>query len=157
MGKSVTALTEQIVTPILTEMELELVDIEYVKEGKNWFLRVYIDSDEGVDIEDCGKVSEQLSERLDEYDPIPQAYFLEVSSPGVERPLKNKEQLKSAVGKQVHLTTYAPIDREKVFEGKLLTFVNDEATVEYRVKHRLQQSQIPYDMIASARLAVTFN
>lgn len=157
MSKRVTTLTEEIVMPILTEMQLELVDIEYVKEGKNWFLRVYIDSDEGVDIEECGKVSEQLSERLDEYDPIPQAYFLEVSSPGAERPLKNKEHLAKAVGKQVHIKTYAPIEQEKVFEGKLLTFENDEATVEYRVKHRTKQVVIPYNMIASARLAVTFN
>ncbi len=82
MSKKVTNIVEELVTPILADMDLELVDIEYVKEGKNWFLRVFIDSDNGVDIEQCGMVSEKLSEKLDEVDPIPHNYFLEVSSPG---------------------------------------------------------------------------
>ncbi len=72
-------------------MQLELVEIEYVKEGKNWFLRLFIDKENGVDIEECGIVSEKLSEKLDEIDPIPHNYFLEVSSPGAERPLKKEE------------------------------------------------------------------
>ncbi|PWA13540.1 ribosome maturation factor RimP [Pueribacillus theae] len=157
MAQSITELTEQIVTPILNEMNLELVDVEYVKEGKNWFLRVYIDSKDGVDIEECGKVSEQLSQRLDEYDPVPQAYFLEVSSPGVERPLKKIEHFQNAVGKQVHIKTYEPIDGNKTFEGKLLQFDGEVATVEYKEKHRVKKAAIPYEKIASARLAVLFN
>ncbi len=157
MKQSVTQLTEQVVTPILSEMNLELVDVEYVKEGKNWYLRVYIDSENGVDIEDCQLVSEQLSKKLDEHDPIQQSYYLEVSSPGVERPLKKAEHFKKAVGKQVHIATYEPIEGHKTFEGKLIQFDGETAIVEWRDRHRVKQTEIPYKKIASARLAVSFN
>ena len=88
-----------IVTPILDAQKFELVEVEFVKEGKNWFLRVFIDKEGGIDIEECAFVSEQLSEQLDqcEPDPIPQAYFLEVSSPGAERPLKKEADNQRAV------------------------------------------------------------
>ncbi len=104
----VTETVEELVTPILTENGLELVDIEYVKEGKNWFLRVYIDKDNGIDIEECGIVSERLSEKLDALDPIPHNYFLEVSSPGAERPLKKEKDYQRAIGKNVFIKTYEP-------------------------------------------------
>lgn len=93
MAQNVTKQTETLVKPILDELQLELVDVVFEKEGQNWFLRVYIDKENGVDIEECGQVSEKLSEKLDETDPIEQAYFLEVSSPGVERPLKKKKRI----------------------------------------------------------------
>ncbi len=109
----VTEIVEELVTPILEELDLELVEIEYVKEGKNWFLRVYIDKETGVDIEECGIVSEKLSEKLDEVDPIPHNYFLEVSSPGAERPLKKEKDFEKAIGKNVYIKTYEPIDGEK--------------------------------------------
>ena len=81
-----------IVTPILEAQNFELVEVEFVKEGKSWFLRVFIDKEGGIDIEECAFVSEQLSDKLDacDPDPIPQAYFLEVSSPGAERPSKRR-------------------------------------------------------------------
>lgn len=82
------------------------MDIEYVKEGQNWFLRLYIDKDDGVDIEECGIVSERLSEKLDEIDPIPHNYYLEVSSPGAERPLKKPSDFTKAIGKNVHVKTF---------------------------------------------------
>lgn len=90
----VTEVVEELAEPIINELGLELVEIQFVKEGKSWFLRVYIDKETGVDIEDCGVVSERLSEKLDEIDPITQNYFLEVSSPGAERPLKKRVILK---------------------------------------------------------------
>ena len=86
---------EEMVRPYLDEHGFELVDVEYVKEGSNWFLRVFVDKDGGIDIDDCGLISEYLSQKLDENDPIPTAYFLEVSSPGAERPLKKKRMLRS--------------------------------------------------------------
>ena len=81
-----------LVTPILEAENFELVEVEFAKEGKNWFLRVFIDKEGGIDLEDCALVSERLSDALDavDPDPIPQAYFLEVSSPGAERPLKKE-------------------------------------------------------------------
>lgn len=153
----VTEVVEELVTPILTENGLELVDIEYVKEGKNWFLRVYIDKDNGIDIEECGIVSERLSEKLDALDPIPHNYFLEVSSPGAERPLKKEKDYQRAIGKNVFIKTYEPIDGEKAFEGILTDFTGETVTVEMKIKTRKKTVVLPFDKIASARLAVTFS
>ena len=153
----VTEVVEELVTPILNENELELVDIEYVKEGKNWFLRVYIDKDSGIDIEECGIVSERLSEKLDAIDPIPHNYFLEVSSPGAERPLKKEKDYQKAIGKNVFIKTYEPIDGEKAFEGVLTDYNGETVTVDVKIKTRKKTVVIPFDKIASARLAVTFS
>jgi ribosome maturation factor RimP len=152
-----TDVTEQLVKPILEELNLELVDIEFVKEGKNWFLRVYIDSAGGVDIEDCGKVSEKLSELLDEHDPITQAYFLEVSSPGAERPLKKEKDFHNAVGKNVHIKLYEPIEGAKAFEGELTQFDGETLAITVKVKASVKKFEIPFNKVASARLAVVFN
>ncbi|PLS16713.1 ribosome maturation factor RimP [Bacillus sp. M6-12] len=157
MSKKVTEIVEELVTPVLDELGLELVEVEYVKEGKNWFLRVFIDKDSGVDIEECGIVSERLSEKLDELDPIPQNYFLEVSSPGAERPLKKDKDFQKAIGKNVFIKTYEPIDGEKEFEGVLSSFDGSEVTVEVRIKTRKKTIVIPYEKVAKARLAVTFS
>jgi ribosome maturation factor RimP len=149
-------ITEAFLQPILDELHLELVDIEYVKEGTNWFLRVYIDKDGGVDISECGEVSELLSEKLDEADPIKEAYFLEVSSPGVERPLKTRKDFENNLGKNVFIKLYEPIDGNKTYEGILESFMEDVITIGYKVKTRKQQLEIPFEKIAKARLAVTF-
>lgn len=156
MGSKVIETTEELVKPILVENDLELVDIEYVKEGKNWFLRVFIDKPGGVDITECGMVSEKLSEKLDATDPIKEAYFLEVSSPGAERPLKTKQDIADSVGKNVYVTLYEPINGEKSYEGILKKLEDDVLTIEYKVKTMKKQIDIPYEKIAKARLAVMF-
>ncbi|MCA1053549.1 ribosome maturation factor RimP [Rossellomorea aquimaris] len=155
MSKIIT-LVEELVSPILEDMSLELIDMEYVKEGSNWFLRVFIDKDSGVDIEECGIVSERLSEKLDEIDPIPHNYFLEVSSPGAERPLKNDKDFQKAIGKNVYVKTYEPIDGEKAFEGTLLSHSSEQLSLEVTIKTRKKKVEIPADKVALARLAVTF-
>ncbi len=148
--ESVTALLE----PILEEQELTLFDIEYVKEGQDMFLRVYIDKDGGVDLVDCSFVSERLSEKLDEADPIKAAYMLEVSSPGAERPLKTKEDFKNHLNENIYVSLYLHIDGAKEYEGTLLSFEDDIVTIEYKFKHTTKQVELPYDKIAKARLAV---
>lgn len=153
----VTEVVEGLAEPIFQELGLELVEIEFVKEGKSWFLRVYIDKDNGVDIEDCGLVSEKLSEKLDELDPIPHNYFLEVSSPGAERPLKKDKDFQKAIGKNVFIKTYEPIDGEKSFEGTLLEFDGQHVKIEMKIKTRKKTIEIPYEKVANARLAVTFS
>jgi ribosome maturation factor RimP len=153
----VTEKVEELVTPILDELKLELVDIEYVKEGRDWFLRVFIDKETGVDIEECGLVSEQLSVKLDEVDPIPYNYFLEVSSPGAERPLKNEKDFNKAIGKNVFIKTYEPIDGEKTFEGMLTQFDGETVSIEIKIKTRKKTVEIPYEKVANARLAVVFS
>ncbi|MCP3026084.1 ribosome maturation factor RimP [Halobacillus sp. A5] len=157
MSQDITAVTQQLVKPILEQLNLELVDVEYKKEGKNWFLRVFIDKTGGVDIEECGQVSEQLSEKLDETDPIEGAYFLEVSSPGAERPLKTQDDFIKYSGEHIYVKLYEPMDGEKEFEGTLLSFEDEIATIEIRIKARKKQLQVPFNKIAKANLAVTFN
>lgn len=153
----VTEVVEELANPLIQELGLELVEVDYVKEGKSWFLRVYIDKEFGVDIEDCGLVSERLSEKLDEIDPIPHNYFLEVSSPGAERPLKKDKDFEKAIGKSVFIKTYEPIDGEKSFEGTLLEFDGRQLKIEVKIKTRKKVIEIPYEKVANARLAVIFS
>ncbi len=156
---NITDKIEELVQPILQEMNLELVDIEYVKEGRDWFLRVYIDTPQGrIDIEQCAQVSEQLSVKLDEEDPIKENYFLEVSSPGAERPLKKEADYVAAVGKYVYIKTYEPINGAKEFEGTLLSYSAEEgALLEVRIKTRKVKVEIEKEKIALARLAIDFS
>jgi ribosome maturation factor RimP len=153
----VTEVVEELAEPIINELGLELVEIQFVKEGKNWFLRIYIDKESGVDIEDCGLVSEKLSEKLDEIDPITQNYFLEVSSPGAERPLKKASDFERAIGKNVFIKTYEPIDGEKGFEGTLLEYDGQTLKIEMKIKTRKKAIEIPFEKVANARLAVIFS
>lgn len=140
------------ITPYLEENGFELVDIEYVKEGSSWFLRIFVDKEGGIDIEDCGRISEYASQKLDETDPIEDAYFLEVSSPGAERPLKKPQDVAKSVGKHVFVTTYEPIGGLKEFEGELVSFDGETMVVQVGGKDRA----IPYNKVASARLAIVF-
>lgn len=150
MSRKVTDVVKQLVRPILDQEQMELVDIEYKKEGRHRFLRLFVDKAGGVDIADCERVSEQLSQKLDEEDPIREAYFLEVSSPGAERPLKNERDFERAVGKHVYVTTYAPVQGRKTFEGKLTTYAGTRLVIEVD----RQEIEIPLNQVAKARLAV---
>ncbi|MBW7473258.1 ribosome maturation factor RimP [Paenibacillus oenotherae] len=149
---NIKTVVEEMVRPYLDENGFELVDVEYVKEGGNFFLRVFVDKEGGIDIDDCGRISEVLSLKLDENDPITDAYFLEVSSPGAERPLKKPEDVRKAVGKHVFVTTYEPIGGLKEFEGTLLSFDGEQVVIGIGKK----QHAIPYAKVASARLAIIF-
>ncbi|MCX7568558.1 ribosome maturation factor RimP [Tumebacillus sp. DT12] len=150
--RKVTDVVEELATPIVEGEGLELVDVEYKKEGANWFLRIFIDKPEGVDIDDCGRVSEKVSDMLDEVDPIPTSYFLEVSSPGAERPLKKPADYERSIGKHVYITTYEPIDGQKAFEGVLNAYDGTTVTIQEAKSVR----EVPVEAIASARLAVVF-
>ena len=155
---TVTEVVTDLVTPILDEHHFYLYDIEFVKEGKSWYLRVYIDKDGGITIDDCAVVSDQLSEALDnvEPDPIPQAYFLEVSSPGAERPLKNEDDYQRAVNHYIHVSLYQQIDGKKVYEGTLTDLSDKEMTLDYMDKTRHRQVVIDRSKVAKARLAIKF-
>ncbi|MNI30754.1 Ribosome maturation factor RimP [compost metagenome] len=150
--EQIKSVVEDMLNGFVEENGFELVDIEYVKEGSNWFLRVYVDKEGGIDIDDCGRISEYLSVCLDEKDPITDAYFLEVSSPGAERPLKKLQDFYKAVEQNVFITTYEPLDGAKEFEGLLLSFDGEELVVQTPKK----KSTIPYGKVASARLAIVF-
>ena len=154
----VTEMIEQLVAPIATELNLELVDVEFVKEGRDYFLRVYVDLPEGgIDIEQCVQVSERLSAILDENDPIEQNYYLEVSSPGAERPLKKEADFQNAVGKYIYVKTYEPIKDMKEFEGYLKAYNVESLDMEIKIKTRKVQVTIEKEKIAKARLAIDFS
>ncbi|KRL01296.1 ribosome maturation protein RimP [Liquorilactobacillus capillatus DSM 19910] len=148
----------ELVTPILEANNFELVDIEFVKEGKNWYLRVFIDKEDGINIEECALVSDQLSEKLDacDPDPIPQAYYLEVSSPGAERPLKKPRDFERALNKFIHVSLYQQLNGAKVYEGTLVDLNDESLTLAYMDKTRQKTIEINRKQIAQARLAIKF-
>ena len=123
--------TEKLMLPIVEEMNFELVDVEYVKEGGNYFLRAYIDKEGGITINDCETVSRRLSDLLDEADFIPDSYILEVSSPGLGRPLKKEKDYARSLGEEVEIRTYRAIDRQKEFEGILKSYDENTVTIAY--------------------------
>ena len=155
---SVVETVTELVTPILDERHFELVDAEFVKEGKSWYLRIYIDKPGGINIEECALVSDLLGEKLDncDPDPIPQAYFLEVSSPGAERPLKKERDYERALNSYIHVSLYQPLEGNKVYEGTMVDLKPDELTLEYMEKTRQKMIVIPRKQIAQARLAIKF-
>ncbi|MFD1030971.1 ribosome maturation factor RimP [Metaplanococcus flavidus] len=154
----ITEQIEKIAQPITDELNLELVDVEFLKEGRSWFLRVYVDNPEApIDIEQCATVSERLSEILDELDPIEQNYFLEVSSPGAERPLKKAKDFDNAIGKFIYIKTYEPILDAKEFEGHLQSYNEEEVQIEVKIKTRRKTIVIPRQKIAVIRLAIDFS
>ena len=122
--------TEELLLPITERFEVEIYDVEYVKEGGDWYLRVYIDKETGVNIIDCENVSRALSEELDKVDFISDAYILEVSSPGLGRTLKKEKHFLKSLGKEVELRTYRPIEKCKEFVGILEQYQDGNVTIE---------------------------
>lgn len=114
--------TEELVTPIIEEGNFELVDVEYVKEGVNWYLRVYADKEGGINIDDCVFISRALEQKLDEANFLEDAYILEVSSPGLGRALKKDKDFQRSLGEEVELKLYKPIDKQKEFTGYLKSY-----------------------------------
>lgn len=123
--------TEALVQPIIDELGFELVDVEYVKEVGTWYLRVYIDKPAGIAVDDCEAVSRRLSEGLDENEFIEEAYILEVSSPGLGRPLKKEKDFQKSIGKEIEIRTYRAIDKQKEFIGILKEYDKDKVTIIY--------------------------
>lgn len=157
---SVVETVSDLVTPILEKYHFELVDVEFVKEGQSWYLRVFIDKEGGITIDECALVSDKLGEKLDacDPDPIQQAYYLEVSSPGAERPLKKDKDFEKAAEKQANIfvTLYEKVAGNKQYEGHLVNLTADELTIEYRDKTRTKEVVIPRKKVAKARLAIEF-
>lgn len=127
--KEYEARTEELLTPIARGQGVEIYDVEYVKEGADWYLRAYIDKPGGVNIQDCEAVSRALSDKLDEEDFIGDAYILEVSSPGLGRTLKKDRHLEKSLGQEVEIKTYKPIAGNKEFAGTLKSFDSSTITI----------------------------
>ncbi len=154
MGKkSIETTIAKLLEPIVSEYQYETVDVEYVKEGSTWFLRVYIDKPGGITINDCEKTSRALEAVLDEKDPIKSSYILEVSSPGLDRPLKKEADFKRAEGKLIDIKLYRPINHKKEYQGTVQGFENDRLTIITEEEETLSFS---LQDIAIARLAIIF-
>ncbi len=155
---NVVEIVSEIAEPLAVENDFQIVDIEYLKEGKNWFLRIYIDKVGGVDLNDCARFNQLVSEKMDtiEPDPIPYAYYLEVSSPGAERPLKTKEDFETAQGRYINITLFNPVEGQNVYEGTLSELTEEKAVMIVKDKTKEKEVEIQRDNISKARLAIEF-
>ena len=159
--KKIIEITEELLADFMQENGYELYNCEFAKEGRDWFLRVYIDLAEGagyVSTEDCETVSRFLSEKMDETNPIEQNYYLEVSSPGMDRPLLRPEHYERYIGEEVEVKLYKGKDGTKRIEGVLEAFAKDESG-EYKVvikDHNDKEWDLQLAEIAKASLAVIF-
>ena len=131
MANRYEVLAEEMVTPLAEGLGLSIYDVEYVKEGKEHYLRVYIDKPGGVDINDCEALSRLFSDKLDETDPIPEAYIMEVSSPGLGRTLKKDRHFEKSLGEETEIKFYEAVDGERIFTGVLKAFDKDTLTIEF--------------------------
>ena len=144
---------EELLAPIVELNGFELVDVEYVKEAGNWYLRGYIDKPGGIAVDDCEAVSRRFSDILDEKDYIEDSYIFEVSSPGLGRPLKKEKDFKRNLGEEVEIRTYRAIDRQKEFIGILKDYDKDTVTIEYEDGETMTFDKAD---IALIRLALDF-
>ncbi|MDO5135513.1 MAG: ribosome maturation factor RimP [Eubacteriales bacterium] len=142
----------KLLEPIVEGFGFELVDVEYVKEAGNWYLRGYIDKPGGITVNDCEAVSRIFGDKLDEDDFIQESYIMEISSPGLDRPLKKEKDFARSMGKLVEIRTYRPIEKQKEFYGVLTAYDSNGVTIEEEGKERVFDKKD----IALIRLAIVF-
>ncbi|MGM9567622.1 MAG: ribosome maturation factor RimP [Clostridia bacterium] len=140
----------QFIEPLLTETPYEIYDVEYVKEGSEWYLRIFIDKEGCIDLDDCETVTDLINDPLDELDPIAEAYFLEVSSPGVERHLKSMRHFEGAVGEKIRVKTFVKMENSKEWVGILKSVDENGITLDANGKTIV----FPFEKIAKANISV---
>lgn len=149
MGRVADTVTD-FVLPIAHSEDLTLIDVEFLKEGSDWILRIFLENKDGdLTIEECEKVSRALSMILDEEDPIDKSYILEVSSPGLERPLKTEEDFERFKGELIAVKTFKKINGQKEFIGTLKNFESEKITLILKGE---QEIEIDYNLVARANL-----
>lgn len=153
MSQSTVAKIESLITEKIENYNYELVDVEFIKEGKEWFLRIYIDKPEGITLDDCEFMSKELEKLLDEKDIIKTSYILEVSSPGIERPLKKEKDFMRYIGSKVYIKTFVPVEGQKEFRGKLKDFKDG---IIFLSLNTGKEYEIDFNKISSANLTVDF-
>ena len=145
--------TEALIMPLIEANHFELVDVEYVKEGGTWYLRAYIDKPGGITVDDCEVVNRALSDLLDQEDFIEESYILEVSSPGLGRPLKKERDFARSLGEEVEIRTYRMVNKQKEFRGILKAYDKDTVTIE---TEKEEEQVFERENIALIRLAFDF-
>ncbi len=150
------ARTEELLKPVADANHVEIYDVEYVKEGSDWYLRCYIDKEGGVSINDCENVSRALSDELDREDFIEDAYILEVSSPGLGRTLKKDKHLEKSLLQEVEIKTYKPINGTKDFTGILKAFSQETVTLGAALEDEIEDIVFDRKDIATIKLTLDF-
>ena len=153
MKKNIESIVEELVLPIIDAKNIELVDVEYVKEAGEYYLRIYLEKEGGISLNDCEAVSREINPILDEKDPIVENYFLEVCSPGLDRPLKKEKDFIRYAGREVEIKLYKPLNGTKQLEGELVGLTEDK-----KIKVIIDDNEVEFDKkeIALIRLLVKF-
>ena len=153
MKKNIESTIEELVQPIVDARNIEIVDIEYVKEAGQFYLRIYLEKEGGISLDDCADVSRELNPILDEKDPIKDNYFLEVCSPGLDRPLKKDKDFERYKGRDVEIKLYKPMNGSKQFEGELVGLTEDN-----NIKVIIDGEEVDFTRkeVALIRLAIKF-
>lgn len=151
--KRVVDVVEDILTPFVKTHDMEIVDVEFVKEGPYRYLRVTIDKEEPVTLDDCQLVSKYLNEQLDKVDPIEEQYFLEITSPGVERVLKKDKDYEKFKGRVIQLKLFHTFEGQKAITGKLVGLIDDHIVIENEAMGKIE---IPKSKVSLAKLVVEF-
>lgn len=144
-------LVEKLVQEIVANSVIELVDVEYIKE-REWYLRIFLDKEGGIEIEDCHWVSEQLEAKLEKLDPIKESYYLEVSSPGLDRALRKDRDFVRHIGDEIEITTFKPINGQKRIVGKLNGLSNGDISIDVNGS----EMKIPRNQTSQVRLYIDF-
>ena len=151
MASNIETKVDNLLRKIIEDLEYELYDVVYEKEGKDYYLRIFIDKDEGIDLNDCETVHNAINDILDEADYIKDQYFLEVSSPGLERTLRKKEHFMKQIGNEIMVKLYRPIDKKKEFSGTLTCYNDDSIGLD------IQGNEIKIDLKDIALAKTIFN
>ncbi|MDR0288367.1 MAG: ribosome maturation factor RimP [Clostridiales bacterium] len=152
--KTVAAKVEEAVLPVIEKLGYELIEVKYIKEGPNWYLRLYIDKKGGVTLDDCQKVSEKAEVVIDELNPIPNHYIFEVSSPGLDRPLKTERDFERYEGETVDVRLYTPRDGQKEYQGELVKQIDDKLTIKLK---NGEKAEFSMKDVALVKRAIIFN
>lgn len=153
--KSVIATVTEMAEPVVESEGMKLVDVEFKKEGRDWYLRMFIDKDGGVNHKDCENISSQIGERIEVEEIIPYSYILEVSSPGLDRVLKYEDDYRRFRGKLVRIYTYTPVDKKKEFVGRIVE-VEDKNIIVIEERDKKDIIRLPFKVIAKGKLEVEF-
>ena len=149
---SINQAVTELIEPVLEEGNIELVDVEYEKTGKIWTLRVFIDKNQGVTVDDCQKLSQEIEDLIDVHELIAVPYVLEVSSPGLDRSLKNERDFLRNKGKRIQVKTFSPVNNKKQFSGTIRSFINETLFLE----DNESILEVHLDKITQARLIIEF-
>ena len=142
---------EELLEPIISNLQYDLYDVIYAKEGKEYYLRIIIDKPDGIDINDCETVNNAINDILDEADYIKEQYFLEVSSPGIERILRKEKHYMNQIGNEINIKLFKPIEKQKEWNGILAEYNDKEITL------KVNEKEIKIDLKDIALAKTIFN